>query len=144
VRLRFTIAQLIAVVFLVGFGFAALRNATQIWASATFGLAIISVSVAFACAWTSKDEARVPWASFAIAGGTCLVMGFLTPAHGTFFVPPEPILDLLRPYMHPTVSGVYELVALQKIERALDALLLGSIAAFVGHLIAAKRERRSS
>jgi hypothetical protein len=141
---RFTIAQLIAVVFLVGFGFAALRNATPIWVSATFSLAIISVSVAFACAWTCKDEARVPWASFAIAGGTCLVIGFVTPSGGSFFALPQPLLDRLRLYMHPNATGGDEFIALVQIARALDALLLGSIAAFVGQMIAAKRERRSS
>jgi hypothetical protein len=142
-RFRFTIAQLLAVVVFVAIGFAALRNATPIWVGATFSLAIISVSVAFACAWTCKDESRVPWASFAIAGGLCLVIGFLTPA-GNPSDPPGPLLDQLRSFMHPVFNDMDEFIAQRKIASSLDVLLLGSIAAFVGHVIAAKRERRNS
>jgi hypothetical protein len=39
-RLRLTIAQLMTFIFFVGFGFAALRNANQLWASATFREAV--------------------------------------------------------------------------------------------------------
>jgi len=39
-RLRFTIAQLMAVVLIVAFGFAALRSADKLSASATYALAI--------------------------------------------------------------------------------------------------------
>jgi hypothetical protein len=45
-RPRLTIAQSMAIVLFLGFGFAALRNADAFWASVTFSLAIISVSVA--------------------------------------------------------------------------------------------------
>ena len=38
-RLRFTIAQAMALVIFVGFGFAALRNAEEFWASATYTVA---------------------------------------------------------------------------------------------------------
>jgi len=38
-RFRFTLAQLMAIVLFIGFGFAALRNANALWASATFSLA---------------------------------------------------------------------------------------------------------
>ena len=45
-RPRLTIAQLMTVILLVGFGFAALRNADDFWASATYTLAIISILAA--------------------------------------------------------------------------------------------------
>lgn len=47
-RFRFTLAQLMAIVLFIGFGFAALRNANALWTSATFSLAILTVSVALA------------------------------------------------------------------------------------------------
>ena len=68
-RLRFTLAQLMAVVLFIGFGFAALRNANGLWASATFSLAILTVSVAVAGACSRQGRARMPWAGFAVAGG---------------------------------------------------------------------------
>jgi hypothetical protein len=142
-RFRFTIAQLLAVVIFAAIGFAALRIATPIWVSATSSLAIISVSVAFACAWTCKDESRVPWASFAIAGGLCLVVG-LAPAGNVINEGPGSLLGQLWPYIHPGAVFGDELFARRQIARSLDVLLLGSIAAFVGHVIAAKRERRNS
>ena len=43
-RLRFTLAQLIAFVLFIGFGFAALRNADGLWASAAFSSASSSRS----------------------------------------------------------------------------------------------------
>ena len=77
-RLRFTLAQLMAVVLLIGFGFAALRNANGLWASATFSLAILTVSVAVAGACSRQGRARTPWAGFAVAGGLTLVFWLST------------------------------------------------------------------
>jgi hypothetical protein len=43
-RLRFSIAQLMGIVLYLGFGFAALRNADEFWASASYTLAIILIA----------------------------------------------------------------------------------------------------
>jgi hypothetical protein len=59
-RPRLTLAQLMAVVLLVGFGFAALRNANPSWASVTFSLAILAVSVALAGACSRKEGRGCP------------------------------------------------------------------------------------
>jgi hypothetical protein len=53
-RLHFTLAQLMAIVLYLGFGFAALRNADDFWASATFTVAIISISTALVGAIARK------------------------------------------------------------------------------------------
>jgi hypothetical protein len=45
-RLRFNLAQLMAVVFCLGFGFAALRSADDFWASVTYTVAIIMIAAA--------------------------------------------------------------------------------------------------
>ena len=57
-RPRFTIAQSMAFVIYVAFGFAALRNANALWASATFKLAVIMVSVAFVGSFGSRRKFR--------------------------------------------------------------------------------------
>jgi hypothetical protein len=77
-RLRFTLAQSMAVVLFIGFGFAALRNADALWASAAFSLAILTVSVALAGACSRREAARMPWAGFAVAGGLRLVIWLST------------------------------------------------------------------
>ena len=55
-RPRLTIAQLMTLILFVGFGFAALRNANQFWASATYTLAIISILVALLCAFALQGQ----------------------------------------------------------------------------------------
>ena len=70
IRLRFSIAQLMAVILYVGFAFAALRNANDIWASATFSLAVVLVAVACAGAYARREKGYVSWAGFATAAVT--------------------------------------------------------------------------
>ena len=55
-------------ILLVGLGFAALRNANQFWANATYTLAFISILVALLCAFARKGKARMTWAGFAVFG----------------------------------------------------------------------------
>ena len=76
-RLRFTLAQLMAVVLFVGFGFAALRNADNFWADATYTIAIISLATALLGAIVRRGTARVSWIGFAVFGWTYLMLDFL-------------------------------------------------------------------
>ena len=71
-RLRFTLAQLMAVVFVIGIGFAALRHADWFWASATYHLAIMMVGTAVIGAVTRKGRSRATWAGFAVFGSIYL------------------------------------------------------------------------
>jgi hypothetical protein len=67
-RLRFTIAQLMAIVIFIGFGFAALRNADEFSASATYTRAITLITAAPIGAFARKGKARATWASFGAFG----------------------------------------------------------------------------
>jgi hypothetical protein len=138
-RLRFTLAQLMAIVLFLGFGFAALRNADAFWASATFSIAIITESVALAGAWSRKQEARMSWAAFAAAGGARLAIWLLTPQTvGYLNGPPEPLLSKFRPYINPMASGGGAYIAYTQISNSLEVMLLGLAAAVLGHLLATK------
>ena len=140
-RPRFTLAQLMAVVLLVGFGFAALRNANPSWASATFSLAILAVSVALAGACSRKEGARMPWAGFAVAGGLSLVIWLCTSSTiGFVNGPPHPLLYRLQPYINPGASGGGPFIAYTQIAHSLDVVLLGGLGAIMGRLLAAKDE----
>jgi hypothetical protein len=100
-RLRFSIAQLMAVVLLIGFGFAALRNANDVWAGVTFGLAIVTVSMGLAGACSRQAGARMPWAGFGIAGGLRLVVWLSTSSIvGHLTGVPYPLLHRLQPYIN--------------------------------------------
>src|SRR5437868_3875327 len=78
-NLRFTLAQLMAIMLYLGFGFAARRNADDYWASATFTVAIISISAALVGAIARKGRARMTWAGFAVFGWAYVVTGLLAP-----------------------------------------------------------------
>jgi hypothetical protein len=67
-RYRFTLAQLMAIVLFIGFGFAALRSASVLWASAVFTLAVAVLSVAVLGAMARRGRARMTWAGFALFG----------------------------------------------------------------------------
>jgi hypothetical protein len=140
-RFRFTLAQLMAVVFYFGFGFAALRNATNVWASATFSVAIISVAVALAAAAVGKGQGRMAAAGFATAGGARLVVWLLTAETvGSFNGPPRPLLYIFQPYLNPAASGGGPYISYVQTCNSLDVILLGLVAAAIGHFLAAKDE----
>jgi hypothetical protein len=118
-RLRFTIAQSMAIVFYGGFGFAALRNADDLWASATFNLAIISVSVALACACAGSATSRMTWAGFAFAGGACLIIWLATSQTvGSLNGPPQSMFYRFRPYINPAASGGVPFIAYTQISHS--------------------------
>jgi hypothetical protein len=143
-RLRFSIAQLMAVVVLVAFGFAALRNANAIWAGATFSLAIISVSVAFGGACARKEGARMPWAGFATAGGIRLAIWLSTPGTvGSLNGPPRPLLYGLQGYLNPSASGGGPFIAYVQISNSLNVIVLGLIAAVLCRFLAVGPDRRN-
>jgi hypothetical protein len=141
-RLRFTLAQLIAFVLFIGFGFAALRNADGLWASAAFSLAILTVSVALAGAWSREEATRMPWAGFAIAGGLRLLVWLLTSSTvGHLNGPPYPLVYRLGPYINPEAwVGGPLLIAYTQVSHSLDVILLGCFGAVIGRFLAAKDE----
>jgi hypothetical protein len=76
-RTRYTLAQLMATVCYAAFAFAALRNADEIWASATYTLAFLMVSVAPLGALTRQGRGRIAWAGFAVFGWSRFLVGAL-------------------------------------------------------------------
>ena len=140
-RLRVTIAQLMAFVFYFGFGFAALRNANPMWASATFSLAILAVSVALAGACSMKEgRACLGRDSPSLAVSPCdLALDIFDDR-----LRERSALSLalrLQPYINPEASGGRPFIAYTQISHALDVILLGCLGAIIGRLLATKDER---
>src|SRR5262249_51237826 len=137
-RFRFTLAQLMAIVLYCGFGFAALRNANAFWASATFSLAIIAVSVALAGICARKGD-RTSWVGFAIAGGVRLIIWLSTPETvGSLNGPPRPLLYGLQEYINPLASGGKELICYLQICNSIDVIFVGLVSAALSRFLAVR------
>jgi hypothetical protein len=67
-HLRFTLAQLMAIVLLVGVGLVALRSASVLWSSVVFTLTVGVLSAAILGAMARRGRARMTWAGFALFG----------------------------------------------------------------------------
>lgn len=148
-RLRFSIAQSMAVVLFVGLGFAALRNADENWASATYTLAIVMIAAAPIGAFARRGTARIGWAGFAIFGWTYLLINQLPPwpIGGLGFGPiHKPVLLIewgfarLQPYILP-IPGGRGLEPYEQASLSLGIVLLGLVGAVVGRLLAPRDER---
>jgi hypothetical protein len=148
-RLRFTLAQLMAVVLLVGFGFAALRNADEFWASAIYTLAISMIAAALVGALARKSEAHMTWTGFAVFGWTYLLVDQLPPRDigGLGLGPiPKPILLVewgiarLQPYIYPT-GDARVLTIYEQISYSLGIILFGLVGAVLGRLVTTQDQR---
>jgi hypothetical protein len=137
-RSRLTLGQLMAVVVFVAFGFGALRNANEIWASGTFTLAFLMISVAPLGALARKGRARMAWAGVAVFGWSRLLVGTHRLSDNSIFGPiPSPGLlsergfALLLPYLLTPGDGGF---LQSQIVTSMDIILWG----FLGRLIAGR------
>lgn len=155
---RFSLAQLMAAVIYLGLGFAALRNADRLWASATFTLSIVAISTALLGALIRRGRARPVWIGFAVFGWTYLLISTLPPrasgglGFGPLPLPPSLIewgMASLQPYLWPVPSGqmwnsASLLTPYEQVGHSLGIVLFGSVGAFVGRFLAMRDERANS
>ena len=142
-RLRLSLARLMFIVLCVGFGFAALRNADEIWASATFTLACLMVSVAPLGALARRGRARMAWAGFAVFGWARLLVGalpYLTD-HAYGQIPSPKLLGFayLMPSFLTFPRGYSPDHA--RVLASLEIILFGLVGAIVGRLMAGRGEQ---
>jgi hypothetical protein len=154
-HLRFTLAQVMALVLLLGFALAALRSTDPFWASATFTLTLIVISAGLVGALTRKGRSRTTWVGFAVFAWACLFIDLLPPrtsgglGFGPLAWPPSLIdwgLAQLQPYLRPVppaqsvVSGAF-LTPYEHVGHALGIILFGLVGAVVGRLLAPREEQ---
>ena len=149
-RSRFTIAQLMTLILLVGFGFAALRNANQLWASATYTIAIISILAALLFAFANKGKARMTSAGFAVFGWAYLLISLFPDRRfgslGSVAIPlPNLIIEwataYLQPYIHPLNPATSDWLQYKQVSHSLGIILFGLIGAVIGRLVAPRDDR---
>ena len=146
-RLRFSIAQLMGIVLYLGFGFAALRNADEFWASASYTLAMAMIAAALVGAFARNGTARMTWVGFAVFGWAYLLVARLpdlnTPSAGQIHGPYLLIewgFALLVPYIYPP-GAAFNGVEYDEIAHSLGVIFSGLVGAAVGRLLAMRDER---
>jgi hypothetical protein len=144
-RLRFTLAQLMVLVLVLGFGFAALRNADHYWANATYTIAILSVSTALLGAIVRRGTARVPWIGYAVFGWTYILLELLpswTPSGFGFERVARPTLMIMWAIgrLQPYINGSTHLFHYDQVSYSLGIILFGLVGSIIGRFIAPKQE----
>jgi hypothetical protein len=98
-RVRFSIASVMAVVLFLAVGFAGLHVASVLWASALFTITVTLFAAAILGASACRGPSRMTWLGFGIFGWTYLLATFwLWPGPNGVSAPPlltKPLLDCL-------------------------------------------------
>jgi hypothetical protein len=76
---RFTIASLLGLVLFVAVGFAALREATELWDSAVFSTTVAVLSASVLLAVHRAEQKRAFWLGFALFGWIALGASLIPP-----------------------------------------------------------------
>jgi hypothetical protein len=103
-RVRFSIASLMAAVLLLAVGFAALRMASALWASAVFTITVTLLAAAILGAAACRGPSRIACLGFGVFGWTYLLATFwLWPAPNGVTAPPfltKALLDFFQPTLN--------------------------------------------
>jgi hypothetical protein len=75
-RLRFSIASLLAAIIFCGVGLAALHSASALWASTLFTIVVALLSSAILGTMASRGPHRLTWAGLAVFGWIYLAIAF--------------------------------------------------------------------
>ena len=107
-RVRFSIAGLMAVVFVFAVGFAGLRAASPLWASVVFTFTVALLAAAILGSAACRGRVRMAWIGFAVFGWTYLLATFwLWPGPNGVTAPPfvtKALLDYSQPAHNATVN----------------------------------------
>jgi hypothetical protein len=102
-RVRFSIAGLMAAVLVLAVAFAGLRTASALWASAVFTLTVTLLAAAILGAVACRGPSRIAWLGFGVFGWTYLLATFWLwpgPVPNGVSAPPfltKALLDLFQP-----------------------------------------------
>ena len=154
-RIRFSVAGLMGAVLFAALGFAALRDASELAASAAFTLALAAMAASIPAVMASRGRRRVAWLGFAAFGWAYLIVAFNLPAvgAGTPKLLPEVLLQLLFGSFHPlgqvkmpgivpprplplSDAAAYALGQYLQVARSLGAILFAAVGALVGYAFA--------
>ena len=110
-NIRFTISSLLVAVLFVGVGFAALREANEIWDSSIFSLTLGMLSISILLAVHRTDKRQAFWLGFALFGSTYLALS-LVPSIESRLITTKALafLDSKEPRSIPASDDFYDLL----------------------------------
>jgi hypothetical protein len=102
-RLHFSIANLLAVIGILGVAMAALRNPSYLWANVTFSIAFGSLIVAVLSAIYAQGPRRAYWLGFSLCGAAYFAVCWMPGLHESVCprLVSEAVFDLLYPLVAP-------------------------------------------
>jgi hypothetical protein len=102
-RLHFSIANLLAVIGIIGIAMAALRNPSYLWANVTFSIAFGSLVAAVLSAIYGQGARRAYWLGFSVCGGAYFAVCWMPGLHESVCprLASELVFDLLYPLVVP-------------------------------------------
>jgi hypothetical protein len=107
-RARISMTGLMAAVLLLAVGFAGLRTASALWASAIFTFTVTLLAAALLGAVASRGRPRIAWLGFSIFGWVYLLTTFwLWPEPNGVSAPPfltKALLDAVQPASMPPTT----------------------------------------
>jgi hypothetical protein len=81
-KLRFSIANLLVLILVLGVGFAALRESSELWESSLFTLALFGLLISILLAIHRHESRRAFWLGFAVFGSIYLGCSLIPPIEG--------------------------------------------------------------
>jgi hypothetical protein len=76
-RIRFNIASLLGVIWVLGVGFAALRESSDLWESGIFSVTLGMLSISILLAVYRTEQTRAFWIGFAVFGWIYLALALM-------------------------------------------------------------------
>jgi hypothetical protein len=166
IRFRFTIASMMAVVFVFGLSFASLRINSPLCANIVILTALIALCSAVLMAVAHAGPSRLAWVGCAVFGWPCFILGFGPVANDRLGPPPTAVLlEELIPYINPELDSVIktdfstarlgvigyseyggnhaELRRYRQSTHAVLTLLFAALGFIIGHSLAARNDRAS-
>ena len=102
-KFRFSISALMGLVVAAAIGFAALREGSEVWASATFAATSLILLMALPLLIYSRGAMRAAWVGFTLFGWAYLAFAFSSWSRENLGTPPLPtswLLDVVHERIH--------------------------------------------
>jgi hypothetical protein len=104
-KLRFNIANLLAVIFILGVGFAALRESSDLWESGVFTLTLAALLISILLAVHHLGSRRAFWLGFALFGWIYLGLSLVSSIESRLFTT-KALGYLDSKVLRPTLDGL--------------------------------------
>jgi len=140
--LKTSIARVMLFIFFLCIVMAALGNANGFWAGFSFTAAILAVCTATVGAFSREN--RVPWAGFALAGWTSLLV-WLTLTSNVGYLEGRPhglfchLINHYSNHLNPGASGGGPFIAYRQVSQALDVILTGLAGSLLAQFMVVRR-----